>query len=85
MLVHDPVSSAVQAASIEPPSLITVDPSGVVGVTIAETRGRRANRIEASILYVYIFVEFQSSVGVVVGMNECVVYIVVIEKGSYVE
>jgi len=56
MLVHDPVSSAVQAASIEPPSLITVDPSGVVGVTIAETRGRRANRIEASILYVYIFV-----------------------------
>lgn len=45
------MSSAVQAASMEDPSVMTVDPSGVVGVTIAETRGRSVNRIEASILF----------------------------------
>ena len=74
MFVHDPVSSAVQAASIDPPSLMTVDPSGVVGVTMAETRGRRANRIEASILCI-ILMDVMSVV-LVCG--------IVMSKGSYV-
>ena len=66
MLVHDPVVSAVQAASIEDPSLITVDPSGVVGVTMAETRGKRANRMEASILLWCVLVGKEMSVFLVV-------------------
>lgn len=48
-LVHDPVSSAAQATSSVSPSLTTVDPSGVVGVTMADARGRRVNKREAII------------------------------------
>jgi hypothetical protein len=68
MLVHVPVVSAAHAASMEEPSLITVDPSGVVGVTMAETRGRRANRIEANIVSI-LFIVYGLKCGV--GMSVC--------------